>query len=69
MGRIMKILSLFFPQTFFTLPSLIFPVTCFCLFYEKNLKKKLVLQVKGQKKKQKQMIALYQTINGKGKQI
>jgi len=55
----MKILSLFFPQTFFTLPSLIFPVTCFCLFYEKILKKKLVLQVKGQKKKQKQMIALY----------
>jgi hypothetical protein len=50
MGRIMKILSLFFPQTFFTLPSLIFPVTCFCLFYEKILKKKLVLQVKGQEK-------------------
>jgi hypothetical protein len=25
--------------------------------------------VKGQKKKQKQMIALYWTINGKGKQI
>jgi hypothetical protein len=49
----------FFPANIFTLPNLIFPVTCFCLFYEKNLKKKLVLQVKGQKKKQKQMIALY----------
>jgi len=40
----------FFPANIFTLPHLIFPVTCFCLFYEKILKKKLVLQVKGQKK-------------------
>ena len=43
----------FFPVNILYIIQYYFPVTWFCHFYENILQKKLVLQVKGQKKNRK----------------
>jgi len=58
-----------FPANILYVTQSYFSSNLFLSFLWKNFKEKISSAGERTKKKQKQMIALYQTINGKGKQI